>query len=106
MAEVSAISNAANLRIVLNSPALFDKEEYRHEVSKSNLQEKFDERGENNTQQESTAENSSENKRTDLGYLITAASQALKEVDDAELKSSLEVVLSRATTLSSDVPQI
>ena len=74
LAEVSAISDAANLHAVLNSPAPFDKDESRHEVSKANLQEKFDEYGENNAQPESSAENLSENKRTDLAYIITAAS--------------------------------
>ena len=106
LAEVSAISDAANLRAVLKCPAPFDKDEFRHEVSKPNLQEKFDEHGENNAQPDSSAKNLSENKRTNLAYLITAASQGLNEVDDAELKNAFEVLLLRATTLSSDVPQL
>ena len=39
----------------------------------------------------------------DLSYLIEAASKALEELRDGELKSALKVVVSRATTLSSNV---
>ena len=38
-----------------------------------------------------------------LSYEIEAVSQALKEVDNAELTSVLKVVKSRATTLSDNV---
>ena len=78
----------------------------RHEVSKHNLQEKFDEQGIMNAESEASPENLPENKEMELLYIIEAASQALKEVYDVELKSALQVVVSRVTTLSGDVPRL
>ena len=99
MAEVSAIFDAANLLAVLNSPASVYKEESRHKVAKAKLKAKFDVQAGNSAESEASTENLPENKELNQSFLIETASKALEEVEDAELKCGLHVLVSRAYTL-------
>ncbi len=96
LAEVSAKSDFAKLLDVLNSPAPFDKHQSREEISQEQLMDVYETHRENNTE----AQNTTENKETDLTKLIQVASETLPEVNDVELKNAFKLVLSRATTLT------
>ena len=99
-AEVSAKADGGYLQAVLNSPAPLDGVEPRHEVSKPNLREEFDEKPGNKAESEDNPENLPENKEVDLSHLIEPKSQAFEEFEDAELIILSQVVAPSAFTLS------
>ncbi len=100
LGEVSAISGAADFLNILKSPAPFDMRQTRADISRENLSEVWTMHQVNNGEAIYHCENLSENKNTDPSGLVQTASQSLNNVDDPELKNDLEIVLSRATSLS------
>ncbi len=100
LTEFSAISEAADFLNVLNSPAHFDEHQTCADISRESLSRVWTMHEVNNTEAIDDCENLSKSKNTDLSGLIQTASQSLNDVDDPELKNSFEIVLSRATSLS------